>query len=182
MLILWFRLLGCILAFLDVKSTILGKAHYLLYALSTAIQPRMLVTFDEVCKILLCISRARDNLIFYHRTDPNLINSITLLLIGTSSFARKCASWTSCRCCWTSRQTKNYNWISNAYNTSSSIVRRKSRISYRRISTCYTNYGRICDSQEKSRLLEIWNFRISFECSNIVARKFFHLICRYGCI
>merc|ERR1719150_3271003 len=40
-------LLGCILAFLDVKSTILGKAHYLLYALSTAIQPRMLVTFDE---------------------------------------------------------------------------------------------------------------------------------------
>merc|ERR1711997_912796 len=40
-------LLGCILSFLDVKSTILGKAHYLLYALSTAIQPRMLVTFDE---------------------------------------------------------------------------------------------------------------------------------------
>ena len=41
------RLLGCILPFLDVKSTILSKSHYLLYALSTAIQPRMLVTFDE---------------------------------------------------------------------------------------------------------------------------------------
>merc|ERR1712227_622732 len=40
-------LLGCILAFLDVKSTILGKAHYLLYGLATAMQPRMLVTFDE---------------------------------------------------------------------------------------------------------------------------------------
>lgn len=40
-------LLGCILPFLDVKSTILSKSHYLLYALSTAIQPRMLVTFDE---------------------------------------------------------------------------------------------------------------------------------------
>jgi len=45
-------LLGCILAFLDVKSTILGKAHYLLYALSTAIQPRMLVTFDEELRAL----------------------------------------------------------------------------------------------------------------------------------
>jgi len=50
--LLFCRLLGCILAFLDVKSTILGKAHYLLYALSTAIQPRMLVTFDEVFKSL----------------------------------------------------------------------------------------------------------------------------------
>ena len=46
--IFYYSLLGCILAFLDVKSTILGKAHYILYALSTAIQPRMLVTFDEV--------------------------------------------------------------------------------------------------------------------------------------
>merc|ERR1711881_699607 len=40
-------LLGCVIPFLDVKTTILGKAHYLIYALSTAIQPRMLVTFDE---------------------------------------------------------------------------------------------------------------------------------------
>lgn len=28
-------------------SVILGKSHYLLYSLTTAIQPRMLVTFDE---------------------------------------------------------------------------------------------------------------------------------------
>lgn len=40
-------LLGCIVSFLDVKSTILGKSHYLLYSLVTAISPRMLVTFDE---------------------------------------------------------------------------------------------------------------------------------------
>jgi len=40
-------LLGCLVAFLDVKQTILSKSHYLLYALSTAVQPRMLVTFDE---------------------------------------------------------------------------------------------------------------------------------------
>jgi 26S proteasome regulatory subunit N1 len=34
-------------SFLDVKTTILGKSHYLLYTLATAMQPRMLVTFDE---------------------------------------------------------------------------------------------------------------------------------------
>lgn len=45
-------LLATIVSFLDVKSTILGKSHYLLYGLATAIQPRMLVTFDENCRPL----------------------------------------------------------------------------------------------------------------------------------
>merc|ERR1711994_192242 len=40
-------LLAVLVAFLDVKTTILGKSHYLLYGLATAMQPRMLVTFDE---------------------------------------------------------------------------------------------------------------------------------------
>jgi len=40
-------LLAVLVAMLDVKSTILGKSHYLLYGLATAMQPRMLVTFDE---------------------------------------------------------------------------------------------------------------------------------------
>ena len=45
-------LLGCLVALLDVKTTILGKSHYLLYSLATAMQPRMLVTFDEDLKPL----------------------------------------------------------------------------------------------------------------------------------
>ncbi|KAI1301580.1 26S proteasome non-ATPase regulatory subunit 2 [Halotydeus destructor] len=40
-------LLSVLISLLDVKSTILGKSHYLLYYLTTAIQPRMLVTFNE---------------------------------------------------------------------------------------------------------------------------------------
>lgn len=40
-------LLAVLLSFLDVKQTILQKSHYLLYYLTVAIQPRMLVTFDE---------------------------------------------------------------------------------------------------------------------------------------
>ncbi|XP_077500646.1 regulatory particle non-ATPase 1 [Amblyomma americanum] len=40
-------LLTTLLAFLDVKNIILGKSHYLLYCLVTAIQPRMLVTFND---------------------------------------------------------------------------------------------------------------------------------------
>merc|ERR1719471_2603865 len=40
-------LMSVLVAFLDVKTTILGKSHYLLYGLATAMQPRMLVTFDE---------------------------------------------------------------------------------------------------------------------------------------
>lgn len=40
-------LLIVLLTFLDVKQTILQKSHYLLYYLTAAIQPRMLVTFDE---------------------------------------------------------------------------------------------------------------------------------------
>lgn len=40
-------LLTTLLAFLDVKNIVLGKSHYLLYSLVTAIQPRMLVTFNE---------------------------------------------------------------------------------------------------------------------------------------
>ncbi|KAK7081933.1 26S proteasome non-ATPase regulatory subunit 2 [Halocaridina rubra] len=40
-------LLATCVAFLDTKTLILGKSHYLLYCLTTAIQPRMLVTFDE---------------------------------------------------------------------------------------------------------------------------------------
>ncbi|XP_015516239.1 26S proteasome non-ATPase regulatory subunit 2 [Neodiprion pinetum] len=40
-------LLGTLVGFLDVKNIILGRSHYLLYTLATAMQPRMLVTFDE---------------------------------------------------------------------------------------------------------------------------------------
>lgn len=40
-------LLAVLFSLLDVKTTILGKYHYLLYFLTPAIQPRMLVTFDE---------------------------------------------------------------------------------------------------------------------------------------
>merc|ERR1712241_1484463 len=40
-------LMSVLVAFLDVKTTILGKSHCLLYGLATAMQPRMLVTFDE---------------------------------------------------------------------------------------------------------------------------------------
>lgn len=40
-------LLACLFSLLDVKSTILGKSHFLLYFLTPAIQPRMLVTFNE---------------------------------------------------------------------------------------------------------------------------------------
>jgi 26S proteasome regulatory subunit N1 len=40
-------ILATTIAMLDCKNTILGKSHYLLYGLATAMQPRMLVTFDE---------------------------------------------------------------------------------------------------------------------------------------
>ncbi|CAG9809881.1 unnamed protein product [Chironomus riparius] len=40
-------LMATLVAFLDVKNIILSKSHYLLYTLATAMQPRMLVTFDE---------------------------------------------------------------------------------------------------------------------------------------
>lgn len=40
-------LLAVIFSLLDVKTTILGKSHFLLYFLAPAIQPRMLVTFNE---------------------------------------------------------------------------------------------------------------------------------------
>jgi len=40
-------LLATLISFLDVKNTILSRSHYLLYAMVPALQPRMLVTFDE---------------------------------------------------------------------------------------------------------------------------------------
>ncbi|KAG7308547.1 hypothetical protein JYU34_005765 [Plutella xylostella] len=40
-------LLVVMTAFLDCKNIILGKSHYLLYVLATAMQPRWLVTLDE---------------------------------------------------------------------------------------------------------------------------------------
>ncbi|XP_037534377.1 26S proteasome non-ATPase regulatory subunit 2 [Nematolebias whitei] len=40
-------LLTVLVSFLDVKNIILGKSHYILYSLVAAMQPRMLVTFDE---------------------------------------------------------------------------------------------------------------------------------------
>eukprot|EP00795_Rhopilema_esculentum_P012677 gene12677-3387_t len=43
-------LLATLVAFLDVKQTILGKSHYLLYFMVAAMQPRMLVTFNEELK------------------------------------------------------------------------------------------------------------------------------------
>ena len=36
-------LMGCIVACLDVKTTLLGKSHYLLYSLATAIQVGLLI-------------------------------------------------------------------------------------------------------------------------------------------
>ncbi|XP_069693503.1 26S proteasome non-ATPase regulatory subunit 2 [Periplaneta americana] len=40
-------LLATLVGFLDVKNIILGRSHYLLFTLAAAMQPRMLVTFDE---------------------------------------------------------------------------------------------------------------------------------------
>ncbi|CAL1538285.1 unnamed protein product [Lymnaea stagnalis] len=40
-------LLAVLVSCLDVKNIILGKSHYMLYNLVSAMQPRMLVTFDE---------------------------------------------------------------------------------------------------------------------------------------
>ncbi|CRK88092.1 CLUMA_CG001877, isoform A [Clunio marinus] len=40
-------LMATLVAFLDVKNIILSRSHYLLYTMATAMQPRMLVTFDE---------------------------------------------------------------------------------------------------------------------------------------
>ncbi|RWS22395.1 fukutin-related protein-like protein [Leptotrombidium deliense] len=40
-------LLIVLISMLDIKSTVLSKSHYLLYYLTSAIQPRMLVTFNE---------------------------------------------------------------------------------------------------------------------------------------
>ncbi|KAJ9574000.1 hypothetical protein L9F63_008597, partial [Diploptera punctata] len=40
-------LLSTLVGFLDVKNIILGRSHYLLFTLAAAMQPRMLVTFDE---------------------------------------------------------------------------------------------------------------------------------------
>uniref|UniRef100_A0A8C5J5J7 26S proteasome non-ATPase regulatory subunit 2 n=1 Tax=Junco hyemalis TaxID=40217 RepID=A0A8C5J5J7_JUNHY len=40
-------LLTVLVSFLDVRNIILGKSHYILYGLVAAMQPRMLVTFDE---------------------------------------------------------------------------------------------------------------------------------------
>lgn len=40
-------LLAVLISFLDVKNIILGKSHYMLFNLALAIQPRMLITFDE---------------------------------------------------------------------------------------------------------------------------------------
>lgn len=40
-------LMATLVAFLDVKNIILKNAHYVLYNLVAAMQPRMLVTFDE---------------------------------------------------------------------------------------------------------------------------------------
>lgn len=45
-------LLATLTAFFDVKQTILGKSHYLLYSLVSAMQPRMLVTLDTELKPL----------------------------------------------------------------------------------------------------------------------------------
>uniref|UniRef100_A0A0L8GBA9 26S proteasome non-ATPase regulatory subunit 2 n=1 Tax=Octopus bimaculoides TaxID=37653 RepID=A0A0L8GBA9_OCTBM len=43
-------LLSVLISCLDVKTIILGKSHYVLYHLVSALQPRMLVTFDEQLK------------------------------------------------------------------------------------------------------------------------------------
>eukprot|EP00124_Ichthyophonus_hoferi_P001063 Ihof_evm3s49 gene=Ihof_evmTU3s49 len=40
-------LMSVLVALMDVKNTILGKSHYLLYLITPAIYPRMLATFDE---------------------------------------------------------------------------------------------------------------------------------------
>ncbi|XP_077986315.1 26S proteasome non-ATPase regulatory subunit 2-like [Glandiceps talaboti] len=40
-------LLAVLISFLDVKNIILGKSHYVLFSLVSAMQPRMLVTFDQ---------------------------------------------------------------------------------------------------------------------------------------
>ena len=45
-------LLAVLVSFLDVKNIILAKSHYMLFNLALAIQPRMLITFDEELKPL----------------------------------------------------------------------------------------------------------------------------------
>ncbi|OQR71238.1 26S proteasome non-ATPase regulatory subunit 2-like [Tropilaelaps mercedesae] len=45
-------LFATLVALLDVRNTLLGRAHYLLFCLVPAMQPRMLITFDEMLQPL----------------------------------------------------------------------------------------------------------------------------------
>lgn len=45
-------LVSTLFSFLDVRGLILGRSHYMLYCLATAMNPRMLATFDEDIKPL----------------------------------------------------------------------------------------------------------------------------------
>uniref|UniRef100_A0A2K5JKA3 26S proteasome non-ATPase regulatory subunit 2 n=1 Tax=Colobus angolensis palliatus TaxID=336983 RepID=A0A2K5JKA3_COLAP len=52
-----------LVSFLDIRNIILGKSHYVLYGLVAAMQPRMLVTFDEdlwPLSVSVCVDQAVD--------------------------------------------------------------------------------------------------------------------------
>jgi 26S proteasome regulatory subunit N1 len=45
-------ILTVVFSCLDMKATLTGKHHYLLYSLATSMKPRMLMTLDEEGKLL----------------------------------------------------------------------------------------------------------------------------------
>ena len=53
-------LMGCVVACLDVKTTLLGKSHYLLYSLATAIQVNLtfFLLFNQTSVLELCMYTA----------------------------------------------------------------------------------------------------------------------------
>ena len=108
------------------------------------------------------------NFVELHRKVLNMLQNMIITMIGTSPITCKCTCWTSCRCSWTSRKTKNNHRFPNTHDTCSSFVWRESRISNRGIPSCNANHGRVCDSQEKPRLLDIFRkdlFPVNVYCT-----------------
>lgn len=149
------------LVFTVYPTVILGKSHYILYGLVAAMQPRMLVTFDEELRPLPVSVRVGQ------------VTSLLLLLTGKMEvrvllvfFLNICPDLvTGCGCRGPSRQAQGHHRFPDPHDAGTAGSRREGWAGNRGVSSRNTHPGGLCNPPQESQL---WNLETTPQNKSLI--------------
>ena len=150
-------LMSVLVAMLDVKTTILGKSHYLLYGLATAMQPRWRLGWHSSLP-KTTLNTPQDVGHVWHRAQ-----TIASVSEGGQRCRRSRPGKKHCQTrlklkslkiiLFSGWQAEDHHRVPNPHNPRLARTWGEGGTGDRRVHSCYQHNGGLCHSEKESRLL-----------------------------